>query len=63
MNKVTIRWMSVNPETNEFLYDLGMEEIDIRQTRVNEAVVALLLTKWSDFGENGDCIVINDEEV
>lgn len=60
--KGTIRWMQVNPDTNEYLYDLGMEEFDTKKQSIRDTIVDLLLHKWDGFGEDGDCIVIKEVE-
>lgn len=60
--KGQIRWMQVNPETNEFLYDLGTEELDTSKKSVRDTVVELLCDKWENFGLQGDCILISKGE-
>lgn len=59
--KATLRWMQVDPDTNEYMYDLGTEEIDTSQQSVRDTIVDLLLNKWDGFGSDGDCIVIKEE--
>ena len=56
--KGTIRWMSVNPDTNEFYYDLGIKEFDTSQESLRDTIVNLLLHDWDSFGDDGDCMVI-----
>lgn len=62
MAKGTVRWMSVDPDTNEFMYDLGEEELDTEQESVRDTIVRLLVSTWDTFGERGDAIVINLED-
>ena len=61
--KGVIRWMKVNPDTNEFYYDLGQEEFDTEEKSMRDTIVDLLLDKWDGFGEDGDCILVKEEEV
>lgn len=58
----TIRWMSVIPDTNEFLYDISERPIDTSKKSVRDTIVNLLCDEWENFGERGDCIVINFKE-
>lgn len=62
MAKGTIRWMQVNPDTNEYLYDLGEEEFDTNKESVRDTIVRLLISDWDSFGEHGDAIVIKFTE-
>ena len=55
----TIRWMKVNPDTNEFYYDVGCVEFDTSKKSIRDTIVDLLM--WDDFGENGDCLLIKEE--
>ena len=60
--KGVLRWMQVNQNTNEFLYDLGQKEINTEEKSVRDTIVDALLKDWEDFGEPGDCLLITEEE-
>ena len=60
--KGVLRWMQVNQNTNEFLYDLGQKEINTEEKSVRDTIVDALLHDWEGFGESGDCLLIIKEE-
>ena len=60
--KGVLRWMQVNQNTNEFLYDLGQKEINTEEKSVLDTIVDALLKDWEGFGESGDCLLIIAEE-
>ena len=60
--KGTIRWMQVNQNTNEFLYDLGYKDFNTKERSMRDTIVDALLHDWEDFGEPGDCLLIVEEE-
>ena len=60
--KGVLRWMQVNQNTNEFLYDLGQKEINTEEKSVRDTIVDALLHDWEGFGEQGDCLLIIKEE-
>jgi hypothetical protein len=58
----TIRWMQVNPDTNEYLYDLGLKEFNTDKKSIRDTIVELLTGDWEYFGDDGDCLVIRSDE-
>ena len=59
MAKGVIKWVSVNEDTNEVLYELGQEEIDTKNESVRATIVRLLISDWDTIGESGDLIIID----
>lgn len=59
MAKGVIKWVSVNEDTNEVMYELGQEEIDTKNESVRDTIVRLLISDWDTFGESGDSIIID----
>ena len=59
MAKGVIKWVSVNEDTNEVLYELGQEEIDTKNESVRDTIVRLLISDGDTFGESGDSIIID----
>lgn len=62
MAKGVIKWVSVNEDTNEVMYELGQEEIDTKNESVRDTIVRLLISDWDTFGESGDSIIIDYKE-
>ena len=60
--KGVLRWMQVDQNTNEFLYDLGQKEINTEEKSVRDTIVDALLHDWEDFGEPGDCLLIMEDD-
>lgn len=59
--KGILRWQMVNPDTNEFQYDLGSQEFDTDTQSIRDKLLGLLLHEWDSFGEDGDCILVKVE--